>query len=118
MSLANGRHYLAIPGPSVMPDRVLQAMHRAAPNIYTGALIDMAATLPPDLCAIARTKGKVAMYIANGHGVWEAALNNVLNAGDKALVLATGRFALGWSEMAARIGIEAADHRFWASFPG
>ena len=41
MSLANGRHYLAIPGPSVMPDRVLQAMHRPAPNIYTGELVEM-----------------------------------------------------------------------------
>ena len=41
MSLAHGRHYLAIPGPSVMPDRVLQSMNRAAPNIYTGELVDM-----------------------------------------------------------------------------
>lgn len=106
MSLANGRHYLAIPGPSVMPDRVLQAMHRAAPNIYSGALVDLAATLPPDLCALAGTSGKVAMYIANGHGIWEAALSNVLSAGDKALVLATGRFAHGWGEMAERLGIE------------
>ncbi len=105
MSLANGRHYLAIPGPSVMPDRVLEAMHRPAPNIYTGALIDLTASLVPDLRAVARTKGKVAMYIANGHGVWEAALNNVLREGDTALVLATGRFALGWSEMGARLGI-------------
>ena len=107
MSLANGRHYLAIPGPSVMPDRVLQAMHRAAPNIYTGALVDMTATLVPDLCAVARTKGKVAIYIANGHGVWEAALSNVLNPGDTALVLATGRFALGWSEIGDRIRIRS-----------
>lgn len=106
MSLANGRHYLAIPGPSAMPDRVLQAMHRAAPNIYTGELVDMTATLVPDLCAVARTKARVAIYIANGHGAWEAALTNVLNPGDTALVLATGRFALGWSEMGARIGVE------------
>lgn len=89
-----------------MPDRVLQAMHRAAPNIYSGALIDMAATLGPDLCALARTSGKVAMYISNGHGVWEAALSNVLGSGDKALVLATGRFALGWGEMARRLGVQ------------
>jgi aspartate aminotransferase-like enzyme len=56
MSLANGRHYLAIPGPSVMPDRVLQAMHRPAPNIYTGQLVDMVAGLVPDLKAVARTE--------------------------------------------------------------
>ena len=70
MSLANGRHYLAIPGPSVMPDRVLQAMHRPAPNIYTGELVEMTASLVPDLKAIARTRHHVAMYIANGHGAW------------------------------------------------
>ena len=66
MSLANGRHYLAIPWPSVMPDRVLQAMHRAAPNIYnTGELVDMTASLIPDLKAVARTRHHVAAYIAN-----------------------------------------------------
>ena len=53
MSLANGRHYLAIPGPSVMPDRVLNAMHQPAPNIYTGALPDMVEALIPDLKAVA-----------------------------------------------------------------
>ena len=106
MSLSQGRHYLAIPGPSVMPDRVLQAMHRPAPNIYTGEIVQITATLVPDLQAVARTRGKVAMYIANGHGVWEAALANVLSRGDKALVLATGRFAIGWSEMAARMGVK------------
>ena len=68
MSLANGRHYLAIPGPSVMPDRVLQAMHRAAPNIYTGPLVDMTATIVEDLKKVARTRHDVAIYIANGHG--------------------------------------------------
>ena len=106
MSLASGRHYLAIPGPSAVPDRVLQAMHRPAPNIYSGALIDMVHGIVPDLKAVARTRHHAAIYIANGHGVWEAAVANVLNRGDKALVLATGRFALGWGEMAARLGVE------------
>ncbi len=106
MSLANGRHYLAIPGPSVMPDRVLQAMHRAAPNIYVGELPDMVATLPRDLKAIARTRHHVAMYIANGHGAWEAALVNILSRGDKILVLGTGRFCLGWGEFAAAMGVD------------
>ncbi|MDB4212518.1 alanine--glyoxylate aminotransferase family protein, partial [Ascidiaceihabitans sp.] len=46
---ANGRGYLAIPGPSVMPDAVLQAMHRPSPNIYDGELLEMTATLIPDL---------------------------------------------------------------------
>ena len=106
MSLANGRHYLAIPGPSVMPDRVLQAMHRPAPNIYTGELVDLTHSLVPDLKAVARTRHHVAMYIANGHGVWEAALANTLSRGDKILILATGRFCLGWGEMAAAMHID------------
>ncbi|WP_424970616.1 pyridoxal-phosphate-dependent aminotransferase family protein [Dinoroseobacter sp. S76] len=107
MTLANGRTYLAIPGPSVMPDRVLQAMHRAAPNIYTGALVEMVEGMVPDLLAVARTEARVAMYIANGHGVWEAALANTVAPGQKVLVIATGMFAKGWAEMARAMGIEA-----------
>ncbi|MDE0588968.1 aminotransferase class V-fold PLP-dependent enzyme [Halocynthiibacter sp. C4] len=105
MSLANGRSYLAIPGPSVMPDRVLQAMHRPAPNIYSGELVDLVASVVPDLKAIAGTNHNVAIYIANGHGIWEAALANTLAPGETVLALATGRFGAGWAEMAARIGI-------------
>jgi len=102
----SGRQYLAIPGPSALPERVLGAMHRAAPNIYEGDLIEMAAGLVPDLNAVARTRHQVAIYIANGHGTWEAALANVLAPGDKALVLATGRFGKGWGDMAAGLGAE------------
>lgn len=106
MTLAHGRHYLAIPGPSVMPDRVLQAMHRPAPNIYEGELVDMVAGLVPDLKTIAGTRHHVAMYIANGHGAWEAALTNTLCRGDKILILATGRFGLMWGKMAQAMGID------------
>ncbi|PIV77421.1 MAG: aminotransferase, partial [Rhodobacteraceae bacterium CG17_big_fil_post_rev_8_21_14_2_50_63_15] len=105
MSLANGRTYLAIPGPSVMPDEVLRAMHRAAPNIYEGELIEMTASLIPDLRAVARTTQHVAIYIANGHGAWEAALANTLAPGDRVLVLATGRFGHGWAEVAELQGL-------------
>jgi hypothetical protein len=64
MSLANGRPYLAIPGPSVIPDRVLRAMHRGSPNIYEGPLIEMVASLFPDLRMVAGTTGQVAIYMA------------------------------------------------------
>ncbi|MEL6957640.1 MAG: aminotransferase class V-fold PLP-dependent enzyme [Pseudomonadota bacterium] len=101
---ANGLPYLAIPGPSVMPDRVLRAMHRPAPNIYTGELHDITRSVVPDLKAVAGTAGNVAIYIANGHGVWEAALSNVIGPGDTVLVLATGRFCVGWGEMADGLG--------------
>jgi alanine-glyoxylate transaminase / serine-glyoxylate transaminase / serine-pyruvate transaminase len=104
MSLSHGRPYLAIPGPSVMPDRVLSAMHLPAPNIYEGALVDMVAGLIPDLNAVARSTGKVATYIANGHGAWEAAASNVIRPGEKLLVLSTGRFAAGWGVVFDRLG--------------
>ena len=106
MSLAQGRQYLAIPGPSVVPDRVLQAMHRAAPNIYGGPLYDLTYSLIPDLKKIARTEGSVAIYIGNGHAAWEASLANVLSRGDKVLVLATGLFGLGWAEVARGLKAE------------
>ncbi len=106
MSLAHGRPYLAIPGPSVMPDAVLRAMHRASPNIYEGELVDMVAAMIPDLRHVAQTEGHVAIYISNGHGAWEAALSNVLAEGDKVLVPATGRFGHGWADMAVGLGIE------------
>ena len=105
MSLSNGRAYLAIPGPSVMPDAVLQAMHRASPNIYEGELHDLTESLIPDLKKVAMTDQHVAIYIGNGHAAWEAALANVLSRGDTVLVLATGRFCIGWGEMAAGIGV-------------
>lgn len=107
MSGSGGRSYLAIPGPSVMPDEVLRAMHRAAPNIYAGELVEMTESLLPDLRYVARTSGKVAIYIANGHGAWEAALANVLSPGERVLVPATGRFGHGWAEMAEGLGAEA-----------
>ncbi len=106
MTLSNGRTILAIPGPSIVPDRVLRAMHRAAPNIYDGELVDMMPTITADLKAVAGTQHQVAMYIANGHGAWEAACSNVFSRGDKVLALSTGRFALGWADMASMLGVE------------
>ena len=100
MSLSQGRAYLAIPGPSVMPDAVLQAMHRASPNIYEGELHDLTYSLIPDLKDIAMTDGNVAIYIGNGHAAWEAALANTISAGDTVLVLATGPICKDWGEMA------------------
>lgn len=106
MSLGHGRHYLAIPGPSVMPDAVLNAMHVAAPNIYTGALVETTRQIVADLRAVARTRDHVAIYIANGHGVWEASIANVFSRGDRALGLLTGRFGIGWAEHARAMGVE------------
>ena len=106
MSLGHGRHYLAIPGPSVIPDRVLRAMHRPAPNIYTGEIVEMVPGIVADLKRVARTEQAAAIYIANGHGAWEASLSNVLSRGDGVLALVTGRFGNGWADCAQRLGAE------------
>lgn len=105
-NLSHGRAYLATPGPSVMPDRVLNAMHRAAPNIYGGPLHDLVEAMWADLRAVACTKAHVAIYIGNGHAGWEAANTNLFSRGDRALVLATGRFGLAWAESALALGVE------------
>lgn len=106
MSLSQGRSYLAIPGPSAMPDRVLAAMHRAAPNIYEGAIVDMTRSIMSDLKRVACSTGYVAIYITNGHGAWEAANCNLFSRGDKALVALTGRFGEGWAAAARAVGVE------------
>lgn len=106
MTLSQGRMYMAIPGPSVVPDRVLNAMHRASPNIYEGELHDMTATILTDLRRVACTTGHVAIYIVNGHGAWEAANANLFSRGDKALVLATGSFGHSWATSARRMGVD------------
>ena len=106
MNLSQGRPYLAIPGPSVIPDRVLGAMHRASPNIYEGPLHDLTARIFADLRRVARTTGHVAIYIANGHGAWEAANTNLFSRGDQALVIATGSFGHSWANSVRRLGVE------------
>ena len=117
MTLANGRPYLAIPGPSVMPDRVLAAMHRGSPNIYEGALHDLAASLWPDLRAVAGTTQHIAAFIGNGHATWEAANANLFSRGDCALVLATGQFGLSWANSARGMGVDVQLLDFGKSAP-
>jgi alanine-glyoxylate transaminase/serine-glyoxylate transaminase/serine-pyruvate transaminase len=106
MTVRAGREFLAIPGPTTMPDAVLQAMHRPAIDIYSKEMLDLTESLLRDLSGLFATKGKSYIYIANGHGAWEAALSNVLSRGDKVLVLESGRFAIGWGNAAALMGAE------------
>src|SRR5215468_5135358 len=106
MVVRAGREFLAIPGPTTLPDEVLRAMHRPAVDIYAGSLLALTDSLLADLSRLFRTEGRSYIYIANGHGAWEAALTNVLSKGDKILVLESGRFALGWGNAAAFLGVE------------
>src|SRR6201999_2894662 len=106
MVVRAGREFLAIPGPTTMPDEVLRAMHRPAFDIYSDAMAELTDSLLADLSRLFATQGKSYIYIANGHGAWEAALSNTLSRGDKVLVLESGRFAVGWGNAAAAMGAD------------
>ncbi|MBT5159703.1 MAG: aminotransferase class V-fold PLP-dependent enzyme, partial [Alphaproteobacteria bacterium] len=106
MTLRQGREFLSIPGPTNIPDEVLNAMHRPAIEIYSGDLLGVTERLLNDLRTVFRTTGRTYIYAANGHGAWEAAISNVLSKHDKVLVLESGRFAVGWGEMAGVQGCE------------
>jgi alanine-glyoxylate transaminase / serine-glyoxylate transaminase / serine-pyruvate transaminase len=105
MVVRAGREFLAIPGPTNVPDEVLQAMHRPALDIYSDEMIDLTDGLLRDISRLFATKSRSYIYIANGHGAWEAALTNVLSRGDKVLVLESGRFAIGWGNAAEAMGV-------------
>jgi alanine-glyoxylate transaminase/serine-glyoxylate transaminase/serine-pyruvate transaminase len=106
MTLRAGREFLAIPGPTTVPDEVLRAMHRPAVDLYDGPLLALTDTLHRDMARVFGTKGRAYIYIANGHGAWEAALTNTLSKGDRILVLESGRFAMVWGEAARALGVE------------
>ena len=101
-----GRHFLQIPGPTNVPDRVLQAI--AMPTIdHRGPEF---ATLGREVVAgmkrVFRTEGTVVIYPSSGTGAWEAALVNTLSPGDRVVMFETGQFATLWRQMAGRLGIE------------
>jgi alanine-glyoxylate transaminase/serine-glyoxylate transaminase/serine-pyruvate transaminase len=106
MVVRAGREFLAIPGPTNMPDEVLRAMHRPALDIYSDQMVELTDSLLRDLLKLFATKGRCYIHIANGHGAWESALSNVLSRGDKVLVLESGRFAIAWGNAAAAMGVE------------
>lgn len=106
MTVRAGREFLAIPGPTTMPDEVLQAMHRPALDIYSNEMVELTHGLLDDITKLFKTKGNPYIYIANGHGAWEATISNVLSRGDKLLVLESGRFAINWGNAAAAMGVE------------
>jgi alanine-glyoxylate transaminase / serine-glyoxylate transaminase / serine-pyruvate transaminase len=107
MTVRAGREFLAVPGPTNIPDQVLQAMHAPAVELYSEPLVALTDSLLRDLGRMFGTATRPFIYIANGHGAWEAALTNVLSRGDKVLVLESGKFAVDWGDAAARLGAEA-----------
>jgi alanine-glyoxylate transaminase / serine-glyoxylate transaminase / serine-pyruvate transaminase len=105
MAYQSGRHFLQIPGPTNVPDRVLRAM--AAPTIDHrgpgfGAL---ARDVLAGLARLCGSGGPVALYPSSGTGAWEAALVNTLSPGDSVLAFDTGHFAALWAQLARRLGL-------------
>src|SRR5438046_2805213 len=101
-----GRHFLQIPGPTNVPDRVLQAI--AAPTIdHRGPeFAELGKEIVGGMKRVLQTAGTVVVYPSSGTGAWEAALVNTLSPGDRVLMVETGHFATLWRQMAARFGIE------------
>ncbi len=105
MAIQSGRNFLHTPGPTNIPDRVLRAMMRPAVDLNDADFMAMALTCFDDLKKVFKTRSKVYIYSANGHGAWEAALVNVLSPGDRVLVPETGHFSFNWSVMAESLGL-------------
>jgi alanine-glyoxylate transaminase / serine-glyoxylate transaminase / serine-pyruvate transaminase len=103
--LQRGRIFLATPGPTNVPDRVLRAMHRAAEDFAAPPFSQTARSCLDDLGKVFRTAGEVFCFIGNGHAAWEVPLVNLLEPGDAVLVPVTGRFSQSWGEMAEQLGL-------------
>jgi alanine-glyoxylate transaminase/serine-glyoxylate transaminase/serine-pyruvate transaminase len=106
MTKHQGRHFLQIPGPSPVPDRVLRAMDMPVIDHRSPAFADLAKAIFEGSRKIFKTSGPVIIFPSSGTGAWEAAIVNTLSPGDKVLMVETGHFATLWRQMAARWGIE------------
>ncbi|MGQ0675436.1 MAG: pyridoxal-phosphate-dependent aminotransferase family protein [Rhodospirillales bacterium] len=102
---ASGRHFLQIPGPTNVPDRVLRAIDRPTIDHRGPEFAALGKAVLEGMKAIFKTKGQVAIYPASGTGAWEAALVNTLSPGDRVLMAETGHFAALWHKLAARLGL-------------
>ncbi len=102
----SGRHFLQIPGPTNVPDRILRAI--AQPTIdHRGPVFAALAREALDgLRRVFQTKGPVVIYPSSGTGAWEAAFVNTLSPGDTVLMVETGYFAVLWRDMALRLGLQ------------
>jgi alanine-glyoxylate transaminase/serine-glyoxylate transaminase/serine-pyruvate transaminase len=101
-----GRHFLQIPGPTNVPDRVLRAIDRATIDHRSAEFAALGREVLAGMQRIIRTSGPVVIYPASGTGAWEAALVNTLSPGDRVLSFETGQFAMLWQHMAGKLGIE------------
>ena len=103
---AQGRHFLQIPGPTPVPDRILRAIDRPTMDHRGPSFALLGREVLDGLARIVGTKQRVVIYPASGTGAWEAALANTLSPGDRVVMFETGHFAKLWSEIAARLGLD------------
>lgn len=101
-----GRHFLAIPGPSPVPDRILRAMSLPTIDHRGPEFAGLGRKVLADVQKVFKTKQPVMIYPGSGTGAWEAALVNTLSAGDQVLMYETGHFASLWQKLAARLGLK------------
>ena len=101
-----GRHFLQIPGPSPVPERVLRAMSLPTIDHRGPEFGVLGLKVLADLQKIFQTRHPVIVYPASGTGAWEAALSNVLSPGDPVLMYETGHFAFLWNRLATRLGLK------------
>ena len=106
MTAPTGRHFLQIPGPSPVPDRILRAMDMPVIDHRSEEFARLARTVLEGSQKIFQTSGPVLIFPSSGTGAWEAAIVNTLSPGDKVLMVETGHFATMWRNMALRWGIE------------
>src|SRR6267143_2000734 len=107
MARAAGRHFLQIPGPTNVPDRVLRAIDFPTMDHRGPDFADLGKRVLSGMKRIFKsTKGEVVIYPASGTGAWESALVNTLSPGDRVLMAETGHFATLWQKMAAKLGLE------------
>jgi len=102
-----GRHFLQIPGPSPVPDRILRAMSMPTIDHRGPEFAALGHRVLKGVQQIFQTRQPVVIYPASGTGAWEAALVNVLSPGDHVLMYETGQFAALWTKLAARLGLKA-----------
>src|SRR5438105_5232218 len=102
----SGRHFLQIPGPTNVPDRILRALDHPTIDHRGPEFARLTLEILEGLRKIFQTAGPVVIYPASGTGAWEAALVNTLSPGDAVLMFETGHFATLWRKMAARLGLE------------
>jgi alanine-glyoxylate transaminase / serine-glyoxylate transaminase / serine-pyruvate transaminase len=102
----SGRHFLQIPGPTNVPDRVLRAMAQPTIDHRGPEFGELGLQVLRDVRAVFKTKQPVVIYPASGTGAWEAALVNTLSPGDSVLMVETGQFASLWEQMAKRLGLK------------